>query len=143
MWIHILSAVVSLGAGPALGIMMLLYGSDEEHGTFVLKTVRRLFHILVFPGYLLMAPTGYLMAPEAGGFGAGWIAGSIILYLIGWVLLIGYQRLLGQEILARESEGDTQWHGGLKLASRALWVSAGVVVVAIVFLMVVKPTFVL
>jgi len=60
-FIHVLIAIVALGASAGLGILLEFYADDPKHGRFVLHAIERMVAFVVLPGYALMLFTGLRM----------------------------------------------------------------------------------
>ena len=51
---HIFTAIVALGTGAAVGMLVGFFGEDTVHGAHVLRLSRKLTHWVVLPGYVHM-----------------------------------------------------------------------------------------
>jgi uncharacterized membrane protein len=139
-FLHIFVAVVALGTSAGLGIFLEVFGSDRTHGAFVLRAIERMIALVVFPGYVLVLASGLWMANLAWPFTARWIQLALGLWIVGlgalgWSLAtLRKQRRLH----ATEGSASTQyWRASF--ASRVSGGAFGLVVVATLYLMVVKP----
>jgi hypothetical protein len=48
-FVHILIAILALGASAVLGVALEFYGSHPSHGPFLLRAIRRLVACFVLP----------------------------------------------------------------------------------------------
>jgi uncharacterized membrane protein len=137
---HVLIAIVALGTSAGLGIVLELYGNDKAHGPFVQRVVHRLVTWVVVPGYVLMLVTGAWLTHRAGSFATPWIQAAIGLWIAGAFLLAMSHRLLRRQTALLESEGaDSPAYRRVSRVARVLGGGTGVVVVAILYFMVLKP----
>jgi len=89
---HILVAIVALGTGAAVGILVGFFGDDATHGAFVLRLSRKLLHLVVLPGYLLMLVTGMWMGHLADLLDARWTEAAMNLWGVGALFIRAYER---------------------------------------------------
>ena len=137
---HILIAVVALGSSAGLGIVLEFYGNHPTHGSFVLRAIERIVAFVVIPGYVLMLATGLWMASQAWSFTVRWIEVALLLWAFGLALLGSSLASLRaqRELLDAKGAGSTPYRRAAFL-TRGLGAAAGFTVVAILFLMVLKP----
>jgi uncharacterized membrane protein len=147
-FVHILLAVVALGFNASYGILLGRAAREPEHELHVLRTVKVLDDRFANPAYGLLLVTGVTMVLIAPAWTftdpstSLWIEIALGLYLI---LLLGgavmYTPTLRRQIAVLESEGPASpEYRRLSNRGRAIGVSLAVVVVAIVAMMVFKPT---
>lgn len=134
--LHIFVAVVALGTSAGLGILLEFYGTDREHGPFVLRAIERLILFVVLPGFVLMLASGLWMVSLAWPWTARWIQLALGLWAFGLVSL-------GASIVAlRRQRREHALHGRASarhvFASRATGAVFGLVVAATLYLMVFK-----
>ncbi|MER3418572.1 MAG: hypothetical protein C4343_05655, partial [Chloroflexota bacterium] len=85
--VHVLSAIVAVGANVTYGFWLRLAGRDRERLLFAIQGVRWLDRRLANPMYGVVFVTGVLMVlAGAYSFETGWIAASIVLYVLVAVL---------------------------------------------------------
>ena len=137
---HVLIAIVALGTSAGLGIVLEFYGSHPTHGPFVLRAIGRIVGFVVIPGYVLMLATGLWMASQAWSFTARWIEVALLLWAFGLALLGSSLASLRtqRELLDARGAGSAPYRRAAFL-TRGLGAAAGFTVVAMLFLMVVKP----
>lgn len=141
-WIHVMAAIAAVGANVTYGAWIARAKREPESLAFALRGVKFLDDRVVYPAYGLLLITGFAMAHFGNHpLSTPWLATSLLLFaavvLIG---LLGYTPTLRGQIraLAREGAEAPRFRALARRAS-ALGGVLGVLVVAIVFLMVVKP----
>lgn len=142
-FIHVLLAIVAVGFNASYGFWIARSAkAPQTTQSHVLRTIKFLDDRVANPAYGLLLITGLFMAFNAGiPLSRLWIAAAIGLWVV--LLFVGlgfYTPTLRDQIRVLESEGpgSEEYH---RLASRGrnLGIILAVIVVAIVFLMVVKP----
>ena len=140
-FIHILMAIIALGTSAGLGIMLEFYGNHPAHGAFVLRAIRRLVYLVVAPGYVLMLATGLWLAHLSWSLTTKWIQAAMGLWGIGAALLALSLVVMHKQIRLFETLGPTsRSYRQTSLLERTLGGGVGIVVVAILYLMVTKPS---
>lgn len=139
-FVHILTAILALGASAGLGILLEFYGDHAAHGGFVLRAIRQIVLMFVLPGYAAMAITGVWMASLSWSMRTPWIEAALVLWGLGLLCLVADIVVLKEQIGEFESRGPASLrYRRLSLRGRALGAGAGLVVVVILGLMVFKP----
>ena len=137
---HILVAIVALGTGAAVGILVGFFGDDATHGAFVLRLSRKLLHLVVLPGYLLMLVTGMWMGHLADLLDARWTEAAMNLWGLGAVFYAVFAVFLRRRVTLWETVGPAspayRRVAGLTAISGA---AAGLVILIILGYMVFKP----
>lgn len=139
--IHVLAAIVSVGANLTYAFWLRRAGTDRDRIAYTIAAVRRLDRTFANPGYLVLLLTGLAMT-ATGGFGLdrGWIVGGLALYVL--TALLGFT-LFAPAIRRQLAEAERDPTGpGYAAAARRSQLLAGVttaLVLAIVVLMVLKP----
>jgi len=140
-FLHIFVAVVALGSSAGLGIVLEFYAHDRTHGAFVLRAIERVLAVVVFPGYILVLATGLWMAGSAWSFTAGWVQSAIVLWILGAAALgCSLAALRKQRRLHIREETAPAAYRRAFLATRISGGAFGLAVVAILGLMVFKPS---
>jgi uncharacterized membrane protein len=140
---HVLLAIVAVGFNASYAIWLARAAREPEHEGFALRGVKLLDDRFANPAYALLLVTGLLMVwvgnLELAQF---WLLTALVLYAVAVGLgLFVYTPTLRAQIAALETSGadspEFQW-----LAKRGTTVGIvlAVDVIAIVFLMVTKPT---
>jgi uncharacterized membrane protein len=142
-FVHILLAMIAVGANVTYGIWLSRAARDPRHLPFALRGVQVLDDRVANPAYLLLLITGLAML-HAGrlSWTTPWLLSSLVLYVVMAALGIGgYTRVLRRQIAALEAGGpDSPEFGRLAAAGRRLGMALAALVVVIVYLMVTKPT---
>lgn len=142
-FIHVLLAIVAVGFNASYGIWLARAASaPQPTQSHVLRTIKFLDDRVANPAYGLLLLTGLFMAFSAGiPFSRLWIAAGIGLWLVLIFVGLGfYTPTLRDQIRVLESEGPgSEEYQRLAARGRSLGILLGIIVVAIVFLMVVKP----
>jgi len=143
-FIHVLLAIIAVGFNASYGIWLARAASaprdTQSHG---LRTIKIIDDRFANPAYGLLLLSGLFMVWSAGyPLTTRWIASALFLYVI--LVLVGlfvYTPTLREQIRLLESVGPES-ADYLRVASRGRTVGIvlAVVAVAIVFLMVAKPT---
>jgi uncharacterized membrane protein len=137
---HILVAVIALGTSASLAIMLEFFGDHPTHGVFVLRAIRRLLYCVVVPGYVLMLATGMWLAHLASLLDAHWTERAMQLWGVGALLISLSLVAIHKQVKLIDAEGAAS-----RAYRRAAWVGrlvgggAGLVIVAIIYYMVLKP----
>ena len=143
--LHILFAIVAVGLNISYGIWQARAASSPEHMGFALRGIKFLDDRVANPSYAGLLVVGIilvLIGPYE--FTTFWVAVAIGLYVIMGVVAIGfYSPTLKRQIAAYEAGGvQSPEFQALGARGRAIGILLAVVVVAILILMVVKPSFV-
>jgi uncharacterized membrane protein len=139
--VHVLSAMVAVGANVTYGFWLRLAGHDRDRLTFAIRTVHWLDGHVANPAYGLLLITGVLMvASGLYSFQTGWIAASIALYLL--TALIGitvYAPAVRRQLAEAEADPGSPAYAAAAARSSALGLITTGIVLVIVVLMVAKP----
>lgn len=141
-WLHVLGAIVAVGANATYGIWLARASRSIEFLPFTLRTIRLIDNWLANPAYGLQLITGLLMAFVLPlPLTTPWLLVSLILYaVLVLVGLGGYTPTLRRQIQLLESEGfQSSNYQALARRGTILGIVLAVLAIAIVFLMVVKP----
>jgi uncharacterized membrane protein len=140
--LHILFAIVAVGFNISYGIWQARAAREPEHMGYALRGIKFLDDRVANPSYVGLAVAGVvlvLIGPYE--FETLWVAVSIGLYLaMGAVALLLYSPTLKRQIAAYEEQGPASAEfAALGARGRMLGALLGVLVIAIIVLMVVKP----
>jgi uncharacterized membrane protein len=141
-WLHILAAIAAVGANITYGIWIGRASRHPDVLPFTLKGIKTLDDRLANPAYGLLLITGLLMVFLVEmPLTTPWLLTALVLYaLLVLVGLFGYTPTLRQQIQALESKGpDSNEYRAVAGRGTALGILLGVLAVAIVFMMAVKP----
>lgn len=141
-WLHILAAIVAVGANVTYGIWLARASRVPDALPFTLRGIKLIDDRIANPAYVVLLLTGLAMAFHAGmPLTTPWLLVSLVLYALAVLLgLFGYTPSLRRQIQALDSQGfdspayQAQAHRGTRLG-----VILVLMAVAIVFLMVAKP----
>jgi uncharacterized membrane protein len=143
-FIHVLLAIIAVGFNASYGIWLARTAktpvATQSH---VLRTIKFIDDRIANPAYGLLALTGLVMVFSAGiPFSRLWIALSIGLYLVLLYVGLGiYTPTLRDQIRVLESEGTgSEEYQRLSARGRTTGIVLGIIVLAIVFLMVTRPS---
>ena len=141
-WLHVLAAITAVGSNITYGIWLSRASRRPEALPFTLGGIKLIDDRLANPAYGLLLITGLLMVFVVKmPLTRPWLLTALILY-VPLVLIgaFGYTPTLKQQIQLLESQGPAS--GEYQAVARRgtiLGAVLGVLAVAIVFLMVVKP----
>lgn len=142
-WLHVLAAIVAVGANVTYGIWMARASRNPDVLPFVLRGIKLIDDRVANPAYVASLITGLLMVFTARfPLTTPWLLTALVLYvLVVLVSMFGYTPTLRQQIQILDSEGLTS-PTYQTLAQRGMILGAvlAVLVSVIVFLMVVKPS---
>ena len=140
--LHIFFAIVAVGVNISYGIWQARAGRETEHMGFALRGIKFLDDRVANPSYAGLLVVGIILVLMRWDFTTLWIAVAIGLYLLmGAVAIAVYSPTLKRQIAAYESGGaQSAEFQALGARSRTLGIVLGVIVIAILVLMVVKPS---
>ena len=139
-FLHILIAIIAMGTSAGLGIILEFYGNHPTHGPFVLRAIRRLLGFVVIPGYALMLATGLWLVHLSWSLTMKWIQAALVLWGVAAVLVLAALAVLRRQITLLETMGPgSDAYRRVSLLERLLGAGVGLLVVATLYLMVVKP----
>jgi uncharacterized membrane protein len=141
-FIHIASAITAVGANITYGVWNARIAGDPSHTSFALKGIKFLDDRIANPSYGILFLTGLIMI-FVGHWGLTlWLIVAIALFVVVAALGFGvFTPLLRNQIrLADAGETASAEFTRLSSRSRALGPILGIVVLAILVMMVFKPT---
>ena len=140
--IHIFAAIVAVGSNITYGVWNARIAREPAHASFTLKGIKFLDDRIANPSYGILFLSGLIMI-FVGHWGlALWLIVAIVLFIIVAALGFGvFTPLLRNQIRLADA-GDTASAEFTRLASRsrALGPILGILVLAIIVMMVFKPT---
>ncbi|MDQ3915221.1 MAG: DUF2269 domain-containing protein [Actinomycetota bacterium] len=140
---HVLLAIVAVGFNASYGIWIARAAKEPDHELHVLKTIKVLDDRFANPAYALLLVVGIWMTLIGPwDFTTFWIATALGLYVVvAAVAVMVYSPALRRQIALLEAgSGGSAEYAALSRKAAAAGAFLGVLVVAIVFLMVTKPT---
>lgn len=142
-FLHILLVIVAVGFNASYGVWLARAAKAPKHQGHVLRGVKVLDDRFANPAYGLILVTGLAMVWVGNlDLRTFWIGASLVLYVVVMVLgLVGYTPTLRKQIgLFDESGPGSPEYRRLSTRGQVLGGVLAVLVIAIVFLMVTKPT---
>jgi uncharacterized membrane protein len=139
---HVLLAIVAVGTNVTYGVWQARAAREPLHIGWALRGVKFLDDRVANPSYIGLGILGVLLVLTGPyGFLDPWVAIAIGLYVLLVVVGVAlYTPTLSRQIRVYETDGpDAPEFAALGSRSRLLGAVLGVIVIAIVFLMVVKP----
>ena len=141
-WVHVLAAITALGANLTYLVWIRLGERSQPNLLHTLRGIQFLDERIANPGYGVVVVTGLLMVwVNRLTLLTSWITIPLILVIVVTVLgIVVYSPALRRQIQAAEADGPTS--ASYQTASRRAFLAgalATLLVVAIVFVMVVKP----
>jgi uncharacterized membrane protein len=142
-FLHILFAIVAVGFNASYGIWLARAGQNPQYQGHVLRGIKVLDDRFANPAYGLLLVTGLIMiAISPFELTTFWIVLALVLYAVAILLgALVYSPTLRNQIRVLESEGpESEDYRRLATRGRDTGIVLALIVVAIVFLMVTKPT---
>ena len=141
--IHILMAIIALGANLSYPIWLYLGHKHERHVAFTLNGIKFLDDYIANPGYILSLITGLGLCwyMHLNPFSVCWLWLSLILFALAAGLGIGiYSPLLKKQIGILNTEGKGS-HAYKQINKNVMYIGLFICLLAlsIIFLMVSKP----
>jgi uncharacterized membrane protein len=149
LFLHVLGAILAFGPTFAYSIMGAMAGREPQHANFSARQTAAIGNRLVYPLAIFQGITGVLLIWSAGInlSAAPWLGIGIVLYAIALTYSLTIQRNALHHLIeltstppAPGSPPSPEIPATVKKIQRG-GMFLGVLIVVIVFLMVVKPTF--
>jgi uncharacterized membrane protein len=140
-YLHVLLAIVAVGSNIGYGIWKGLAAREPNQEAFVTRGVSFIDNRVANPAYGLLLITGLALV-VVGNWGLrGWIITALILFALLIVIAVGfYSRILRQQLQVIDKEGtESPTFKRLEGQATAYGLISLVIVLAIIFMMVVKP----
>jgi uncharacterized membrane protein len=150
LFLHVLGAIVAFGPTFAFSFIGAAGGAEREHANFATRVSHTISSRLVYPIGITLPITGAAMMAVRGinpfERPNWWLAVAIVLYMIAYGYSFFVQRGYVERVIELSSSPPPPGAGGPPPELRALvgriqrgGMMLGILLVAIVFLMVVKP----
>ena len=141
--LHILSAIVAVGANVTYAVWSLRGRAEPEHLGFALRGVKFIDDRVANPAYGVLLVTGLIMAFTQYTIGTRWILTGLGLYIILAVTaVVRYSPTLGRQVaLVEAGRADSDEYRAADARARGVGMFLGVLLVVAVVVMVFKPTF--
>jgi uncharacterized membrane protein len=151
LFLHVMGAILAFGPTFAYSIMGAMAGREPQHANFSARQVAAIGNKLVYPLAIFQGVTGVLLIIASGrdlsSATERWLGISIVLYAITLTYALTVQRSALHHLIemtstppAPGSPPNPEVPATVKKIQRG-GMFMGLMVVIIVFLMVVKPTF--
>jgi uncharacterized membrane protein len=151
LFLHVMGAILAFGPTFAYSIMGAMAGREPQHANFSARQVAAIGNKLVYPLAIFQGVTGVLLIIASGrdlsSASERWLGISIVLYAITLTYALTVQRNALHHLIemsstppAPGSPPNPEIPATVKKIQRG-GMFMGAMVVIIVFLMVVKPTF--
>lgn len=141
--LHVLAAIVAVGANVTYFVWLRLIRTASTDDVFVLNGIQALDRRLANPAYIILPVTGIIMVLIGDlGFSTFWIATSIGLYVaMGAFAGVFFSPALRRQVQMAQSDG----HSSAEYAAAAKRTNVTgaitmVLIAAIIYLMVMKPS---
>jgi len=141
-WLHVMAAIVAVGANVTYGVWLARAGRQPDALAFTLRGIKFIDDRMANPAYGALLILGVIMLLSARlPLTTPWLDSGLVLYLlVGITAFFGYTPTLRRQIQVLEAEGfNSPAYQALARRGRLLGIVLAILVVAIVFLMVVKP----
>lgn len=142
-WLHVLLAITAVGTNITYGLWLTRAYRDPQSLPFTLRGIKFLDDRVANPAYALLLLTGLAMVFFGGlSLTTPWILTALVLYSAVLLLgLFGYTPTLRRQIELVETLGpQSAEYAGVARRGTTLGIIIALLVVAIVFLMVTKPS---
>jgi uncharacterized membrane protein len=141
-WLHILAAIVALGANITYGVWMAGVARNPAALSFTLRTIKWIDDRLANPAYAVSLITGLLLV-WIGPYGLlePWLVVVLVLYTSILLLgIFGYSPTLRRQIALAENPGPASAeYAAVARRSTLLGIALVLIVVVIEFMMTAKP----
>jgi uncharacterized membrane protein len=140
-FVHVLLAITAVGSNITYAAWNARGAMEPQHLSFALRGVQFLDNRVANPAYGLLLITGLALL-VVGTWGLkGWIVAALILFVLLVVVAVGfYSRVMNRQIQVLETAGESSpEYQQLAGQARLYGIASGVIALAIVFVMVVKP----
>ncbi len=141
-YIHVLLAIVAVGANATYGIWMAMGAREPQHLRVILQGIRYLDQRVANPAYAFLVVTGLTMVALGDvRLTTPWVTAGLVVYIVAVVLgLRGFSPALRRQIQAVESPGpQSEDYRRAAASARSLGLVFMLLVLVIVFVMVAKP----
>ena len=141
---HILCAIVAVGANMSYALWLTIGKMNPAHTLFALKGIKRLDDWIANPAYLLALATGHILLFIGSiSITTPWVLmGEILFIAQGLIAFPLYSPALRKQIQAGERHGlNSPEFIALDRRATILGVTLNILAIAIVAVMVIKPSF--
>jgi len=142
VFVHVLSAIVAVGANLTYAVWGLRAGTSRDQLLFALNGIRFIDNRIANPAYAVLLLTGGALVHFSGrSFAQPWIIAALVLFIIvGAVAGAGYSPALKSAVKALEEKGPSDpAYAAANNRRTAFSIATTVLVLVIVGLMVFRP----
>ena len=141
-YIHILSAIVAVGANVTYGVWNVRSRNDPAHMAFALKGIKFIDDRIANPAYGVLLLTGLVMVFAQWKITDLWVIIALVLFAAIIVLAVAfYSPLLKNQIrLVEAGQTSSPEYARLAALSVRLGPGLGIIVLVILVMMVFKPS---
>ncbi|GIW20097.1 MAG: hypothetical protein KatS3mg065_0393 [Chloroflexota bacterium] len=139
--VHVLSAIVAVGANVTYAFWLRLAGHDRERLLFAIEGIRWIDRRVANPAYGVLLVSGVLMVlAGAYSFETGWIAASLALFVLVAVAGIAlFAPAIRRQLAEAERDPTSPAYAAAAARTTRLGLATTAAVLVIVVLMVTKP----
>ena len=140
--VHILSAITAVGANLTYGVWARSGRVEEAHLGFALRGIKLIDDRIANPAYGVLLATGITMWLTTWPLGTRWIITGLVLYAVVAVLgIFVVSPAMRRQLAALDAQGAQSEEYRLWASrTQGIGMFLAVAVIAIVFVMVFKPT---
>lgn len=140
-FVHVVAVVLALGANVTYAFWLSRARHDRDRILFAIEGVRRLDRRLANPSYVVVLITGvWMVLAGMYSFETGWIAVSIVLYVVVAIMGITlFAPAIRRQVAAAEADPAGAEYAAAARRTTLLAAITVATVLVIVFLMVTKP----
>lgn len=140
-YIHVLLAITAFGSNITYAVWNARGAMEQEHLGFALRGIKFIDQRVANPAYGLLLITGLVMVVMHQWWPQRWVISALVLFALLIIVAVGfYSRAMNRQIDALGKEGASSPPFKRVTAEVQRWgIVSLVIVLAIVFLMVVKP----
>jgi uncharacterized membrane protein len=141
-WLHVLAAIVVVGAHASYGVWIVRASNHREALPFTLRNIKLLDERVAIPAIGVQLVTGFAMAFIVRAWlSAPWLIAALVLFVVVVLThLLAYRPVLSRMIDLLDGEGmESASYPAAAGREMRLGITMVVLMVVIVFLMVVKP----
>jgi uncharacterized membrane protein len=138
--IHVLAAIVAVGANVGYVFWLAFAERDRGHLDFAVGGIERMDKYVTGPGYLVVLVSGIvLILAESWQITQLWLAGGIALYVAsGLVSFLVLMPALRRQLALASDVGGGEYRSAARRSRQAAWLIVAIVAV-VVGLMILKP----
>jgi len=139
--IHVLAAIVAVGANVTYAFWLARAGRDQGRLVFAIETVRWLDRSIANPAYIVLLITGVgMVLTGVYSFTTGWIVISLVLYVAVAILgVAAFGPAIRRQLAEAEHDATSVEYSAAAARSNAFGLLTTAIALVIATLMVTKP----